>query len=420
MFRSILLTFGVRIISAALNFLVLVLLSNELGADGKGVCSKFIAIIANALIFCDLIGGPALVYLAAKMRIRQMLLPSYLFSFVSSFIVLLVFMLLRQLECDGLSVFMIFVLLSFFNSAIAIHQNILMGKMAYGKLNILIFIQAVLTYAGIKIMLSANKPTFYGFVWGLMIAYVATALLGFIFMFTLKNEGEKVSFSKFFSSAFKFGFTNQVGHLLQFCNGRLSYFILGNNSVGVFSNATSIGESVWMVSNSIITVQYGKVANEENEKKASAISLVLLKLNLFIVFCGALFVVFLPDNFFQWLFGPEFTGIHSVLVCLFPGLVFYSGYLVLGHHFSGRGEFVKNIYAISFGFVVTISSLIIVSLCCVHYSLIVASIITSISYFFNFFSALILFTKTTKFKLIDFLPSKSDLTFIKQEFKKKK
>jgi len=175
-----------------------------------------------------------------------------------------------------------------------------------------------------------------------------------------------------------------------------------------------------MVSNSIITVQYGKVANEENEKKASAISLVLLKLNLFIVFCGALFVVFLPDNFFQWLFGPEFTGIHSVLVCLFPGLVFYSGYLVLGHHFSGRGEFVKNIYAISFGFVVTISSLIIVSLCCVHYSLIVASIITSISYFFNFFSALILFTKTTKFKLIDFLPSKSDLTFIKQEFKKKK
>ncbi|MBC7862841.1 MAG: hypothetical protein IAF38_07690, partial [Bacteroidia bacterium] len=114
------------------------------------------------------------------------------------------------------------------------------------------------------------------------------------------------------------------------------------------------------------------------------------------------------------------AGIHPVLLYLFPGLVFYSGYLILGHHFSGRGDFSKNLIPIFCGLVFTAVGLIYIYFSYPEFTMTHAAIVTCLSYFANFFTALFIFYKDASLGWRDFLPSGTDINFIKEELKRKK
>ncbi|MBC7861826.1 MAG: hypothetical protein IAF38_02555, partial [Bacteroidia bacterium] len=277
MFRQIIVNFGVRIVAAVLSFLIIVLLSQALGAEGKGICTRYVVVISNALIFCDLLGGPPLVYLSSRYKITNMLFPSYLWSAATSCIVICVFIALKQIDQKE---FVQLAGLSFLNSCIAINQNILSGRQHFGKLNVIIFFQSVLAFAGLKVLFVLSAATTENYLYSLYIAWAFSASLGLFFIFSIRDTAPKISFPEFFTQAIKYGFINAAGHIIQFFNQRLSYFFLNEKSLGIFSNAVSLGESVWMVSNSIATVQYGKVSNTTDKSKAEKISFVLLKINL--------------------------------------------------------------------------------------------------------------------------------------------
>jgi O-antigen/teichoic acid export membrane protein len=417
MVRQIIFTFGIRFCSAVLNFLVIVLLSQGLGPEGKGICTKYIAIISNALIFCDLLGGPAIVYLAARNRVKSMILPAYTWSALTSGIVISVFFLLGQID---LSEMLHLVVLSFINSCIAIHQNILSGRMKFGKVNLLVFLQALLTFAFLKLQFSTAGAVPANYIYSLYFAWGLTALLGIFFVLSLQDTAQKIPVFTFLRSAFNAGVINQLGHILQFFNQRLSYFLLGENPLGIFSNAVSVGESAWMIPNSIAGVQYGKVSNTEDKVFAGKISLVLLKLNLVLVLFAVTILVLLPDNFFTWVFGKEFAGMPPLLLLLFPGLVFYSGFLVLGHHFSGRGQFSKNLWPICTGLVFTAGALLYCYFSFQEFTMKQAAAVTSLSYFGNFITAVYLFSKDAEIRFKDFIPSGKDIKFILGELKRKK
>jgi O-antigen/teichoic acid export membrane protein len=421
MLRPILFTFFVRLVCAVLNFLVVVLLSNHLGPEGKGVCAKYITIIANALIFCDFLGGPALVYLVARFKISRILIPAYIWSALASVVVMFFFMLAGEATYYE---FLFLSILSFLNSCIAIHQNILSARMQFAKLNSVMLLQTVLLFLSLQYFLHAFNfesfpPRTLYYVWALGLSFGLSALLGFFFVVTLKDEGEQASFAKLIGSAFRYGFINNTGHFFQFLNQRVSYYLLNNRLLGVFSNGVSVGESVWMISNSIATVQYGKISNMESKSYAESISLVLLKINLFFCLFGVLVLALLPDSLFTWLFGNEFSGIHTVLLYLSPGLLFYSGYLILGHHFSGTGKFAKNLYCILTGLVFTISGVGIIYISGVEFTMTHAAIITSLAYAGNFLCALFLFFKEAELSALRIIPTAADFKFIRMELKRK-
>ncbi len=416
MLRPIIFTFLVRIVSAVLNFLVIVVLSQELGTEGKGICAKYIAIIANALIFCDFLGGPPLVYLLARHRITNILVPTYLWSAVTSVVVMYFFMLAGQIDSNE---FIYLSVLSFLNSCIAIHQNILAGKMQFFKLNVILLLQTVLLFFSLRYFISLTGPHTIDYIWALAIAWGLSALIGFLFIINLDNSGGKISLRKFLGSAFGFGFINISGHTLQYLNQRLSFFLMNNRLLGVFSNAVQIGESVWIISNSIASVQYGKISNTEKKDYAERISLVLLKINLVFCMLAAVIMALLPDSFFTWLFGDDFNGIHHVLLYLAPGLVLYSGYLILGHHFSGTGNFIKNLYCIITGLAFTALGLSVIYFVYDEFTMHHLAMVTSLSYLGNFICALLIFRRDADLSLSDFLPGASDLDFIRRELKRK-
>jgi O-antigen/teichoic acid export membrane protein len=424
MIRPVLFSFLVRFSAAILNFLVVVILSNALGPIGKGICSKYITIIANALIFCDFIGGPPLVYLSAKYRVASVLIPSYVWSFLTSIFTILIFFLFDQFPTEEL---VIMIILSFLNSCIAIHQNILSGKLKFYQLNIVILLQSLTLFFSLKYLFSASEdylelsasPIHYLIALGF--SYGIAAMTGFLFIINLEKTGKPIRLINFLKEAFRYGFVNILGHGLQFINQRLSYYMLNVQTLGIFSNVSSIGESLWLIPNSLATVQYGKISNTQDEKEANAITLLFLKANLLLCVVAAIIMVFIPDDFFVWLFGPDFSGIGEALIILVPGLFLFSGYLIIGHHFSGRGKFILNLKSIAVGLVITITGFIVFSIAHVQFTAVNIALLTTLSYSGNFIYAFFVFYKSSKFNLMDVIIKKEEvISLVKGVLKKKK
>src|SRR5688572_7666686 len=96
MFSKILHTFTSRVGIAGLNFLIVILTAQNLGAAGRGEISLFVANIALVLLFTSILGGTGLTYLTPRTNIYQLVLPAYVWSAVMSGGVTFLIFLLNQ------------------------------------------------------------------------------------------------------------------------------------------------------------------------------------------------------------------------------------------------------------------------------------------------------------------------------------
>jgi O-antigen/teichoic acid export membrane protein len=96
-----------------------------------------------------------------------------------------------------------------------------------------------------------------------------------------------------------------------------------------------------------------------------------------------------PASFYELLFGPAFKDVKQSLVVLLPGVLFLSGYLIIGHYFSGTGKFYRNNLAISAGVIVTLIGFLFIQFVSkTEPDEITAAAITSIANFAIFFSVI--------------------------------
>ena len=85
MLKSILGNFSVRFSSAIFNLLIAVLVSQFLGAAGKGEQSLILASITIVLLFHNLVSGASIIYLASRLNPQKLLIVSYLWTITVSF-----------------------------------------------------------------------------------------------------------------------------------------------------------------------------------------------------------------------------------------------------------------------------------------------------------------------------------------------
>ncbi len=211
---------------------------------------------------------------------------------------------------------------------------------------------------------------------------------------------------------------NQAGHILQFMSFRVSYYLLASYSgaaiLGVYSNGISLIESLLLISNSFAAVLYPKIANSTNIKFAQTLTLQMTKLSIIICIMALIPLLLLPSEFWVWLFGSEFKDVKQVILLLSPGIVFYNITLIIGHYFSGTGKYKVNTYSNLIGLLITVllSILVIPS-----YGIVVAGIISSISYLGIALFIIIYFTREAEIKIQQLLPTVSDFIWLKEQTK---
>lgn len=360
MLNKILNTFGTRSLSAVINFLIAIVVSQYLGADGKGAQGIIIATIAFVLVFSNLVGGATLVYLIPRYKFSLLLLPSYLWSIIISliaYLVLWVFDIVRPEFILHIS------LLSILNSFTNIHSTLLVGKEKIKASNLVSLLQPLIVILSLLLhFMVLDDVSISAYINSLYFAFGGSLLVSLIYVFRVFGKIRLQPAHEYLvviKELFRLGFMNQMAHITQMMSFRLSYYFLedfhGEASVGVYSNGIQIMESIWLISKSISLVQYARIANTEDKKYSQQLSIKLLKAGSLISLACLIPLLLLQESFYLFIFGDDFTGVKEVIWILAPGVLVYNFSIILGHYFSGIGKYHINTIASSIGLAVSIA-----------------------------------------------------------------
>ena len=425
MFKKILNTFGTKMLAAALNLLIAIIISQTLGDTGSGTQSLVLTSITFILIFSEIVCGASIVYLAPRHSFKKILIASVIWSgliaIVMGFCIRLFYPKLDQ------DLVLHVAILSFISSLSNINFRLLVGKEEIQKANYNTLLQPVLlTLTLVLYYIALKKTDIYGYIIGLYAAYFGTFLLGVWMLrkdYTQLPHDKDRDYGPVLKDLFKYGFLNQTGHFVQFFNLRLSYYLLdsyiGRGQVGVFSRSVSLAEAIWIISNSIALVQYARIANADDRAYAQKLTLDLSKICLVISALAVIVLALLPPQVYTFVFGKDFGEMAGIIRILAPGVLFYCVFLILGHYYSGIGRYQMNTFAALCGLAATcILGFTLIP----RYDVIGAAITSAVSYTVNAIFLFVFFLKESHFKGKDFILRKSEIqnyiAELKQQFSK--
>jgi O-antigen/teichoic acid export membrane protein len=414
MFKKIAFTFGIKIIIALLNLAIVILLSQQLGAAGKGEASLIVTSIAMILIFCNLVGGSTLVYFVPRYNIRKLFLLSNIWSV---FVCLAALFLFDRFELLDDKVITAVSMLSLINSFLSTNLIILLGKERITAHNIISLVQALLHFV-ILILLFRNssEKNIDSYILSLYISMGLCFILSMILVFPILIHDKGNDEPGLLIKLLKFGGYSQAGHVMKFISFRCTYYMLSDFSgdviLGIFSNGVSLIESIFLISNSISTVLYPKVSNSEDIHYSRKITLELTRFSIILCVLALIPLMILPSSFYVWLFGNEFSGVHEVILILAPGILFYNVALVIGHYFSGIGKFRVNTLANFIGLISTVGLAIIYY---PNFGLMEVGLISTISYILTALIIIYYFIKEAGIDPKELIPRISDFNRMKTE-----
>jgi len=359
MLKTILSTFFTRFFIALSNLVLAVILSNYLGASGRGEQSLIITLISFIIIITSLIGTSALSYLIPRYPFSALLSLSYLWV---SVIILVCFLILPFLDLVPSIYTADICILSFLLSLLNIHITVLIAHQKINAVNFLNFFQSLMIILALMTAFTLfNKKSISSYIIALYTGYGITLTISIFFVrgffrnFRLESLSTWIEVLK---KLFILGTFNQVAVFTQLLSFRLSYYILnfyyGKEAVGIYSNAVAVAESIWLIGRSIGTVQHSRIVNSHDAGFSLNLTSRLNRINLVLSLAMIIILVWIPGSWYVFLFGNEFININFIIQTLSPGIVFFGVALILGYYFSSTGKHFVNAIASSTGLIITI------------------------------------------------------------------
>jgi O-antigen/teichoic acid export membrane protein len=351
MWRSIFGSLGVRVLSALLNLALVILFSQLTGAEGKGEQSLLLTSVAIITIFDSFVGGAALVYLSSRHAWWQLLKAAYVWIII---VTLCAYALLSVLGILSPEYLLDVVALSALSALSSVHTSLILGQQRIKAYNLVQITVPLLTLISCLVQWYIWAGLNYAL--SLYIAYSSSLFISCIFVLIyfpkLKPSPVKKGLQVFQQMA-SLGFYNQLAHVLQLLSFRASFYLLeeykGTAEVGVFSNASSITESIWLIATSISLWQYAAISNSDNHTYTIQITEKLTRFGLIAALFGAVFFLIVPADFYAFVFGKEFGTLQYLMLLLAPGVWAFTYALVVGHYFSGHGKYWVNALASGIG-----------------------------------------------------------------------
>jgi O-antigen/teichoic acid export membrane protein len=416
MFRNILSTISTRILIAMLTLIMVLLNARLLGTEKVGTLALIILAIAILQLASNLIGGGALVYLMPRTQLIKIFLPSCAWALLSSaggtFILNLFHLIPAGYAYD---VFFLASLLSLFT----INFLVLMGEERIRAYNIISLLQVAILFGVLMIFFfGLGIREVQAYLYGLYISYSFAFLASLVLILSSFRKKEVKESGNILKQLFKLGSVMQLGNIIQFFNYRLSYyfieFFLKRASVGIYSVAVQLSESIWLIAKSISMVQYTRISNEKDENYAAKLTLDLMKISFILTFLALILIMILLHVFFTLIVKPEFNQVPLIMYVLASGILTLSVSIILSPYFSGQGKPIHNTIGAAIGlFFTLVLSLILIPILKLPGAALaaVSAYIASTSYQF------IVFVKKSKVKPRDFLLRKSDIVLILNQVK---
>ncbi|MFT3737309.1 MAG: polysaccharide biosynthesis C-terminal domain-containing protein [Breznakibacter sp.] len=347
MIRKALNTLVLKIGSAFFNLLIAIMLSNCLGASGRGVQSLLLATISIIVTITGLFGSAPLSFLYSKSSRLALLWVSYLWALVLSLIVLMVISYVPIVPYD--QVWHV-VSISCISSLGASNLSLFLAKERISAYNLLQALGPFVVFFWMLLELSAlGSLSVQSYIRSLYLSNGLIFIISFYGVIKLQSQIVFVKWSSFLSDTkamFRYGFFNQTAALVQMISYRGNYYligwIIGESAIGVYSNAIAIAESIWLIPRSIALVLYSKILNVTNERAKQKIVKRALAINALVQLWAITVLALIPEHLYVFLFGNDFGEVRTVILWLLPSIFLYGQTLVSSHYFSGTGRHYIN------------------------------------------------------------------------------
>lgn len=346
-------TFGSRLLGAILSFSLIIIVSRWLGSEERGICGLYLVIITTITAISDIAAGATAPYLLNLYPASRLLKGQMAWAFFPALIVPLVFVFLSGLSFTE---YLLLFLAGWLNSTWSILQQLLLGTRKFLAINLMTIIIPALSMAGFILFYKWGFQSAIFYLSAILSAFFIACLAGFFLLNPeLKSHGNEQK-EQGRRHIFQLGFQNQLAHLASLLNSRLVYLMLPAASLGLWSNTLTIGEAFFLIPGSLGQVAYGLVASKTNKEEGRAVFQKAWWANLAVLFPCMGFAWFLPESFWQWVFGADFSGISALLKLGIPGIGLYCLYLLVSYRQSASGNFQYNFYALLAGLTINLSA----------------------------------------------------------------
>jgi O-antigen/teichoic acid export membrane protein len=141
----------------------------------------------------------------------------------------------------------------------------------------------------------------------------------------------------------RYGFKVYISSVFTFFNYKQDRFLLNAYlspaSVGVYNVGANLGEKLWLLSQSVSTVLFPKIASLEDDEHQRRWMTPFIARHVFTGTAIAAFLLFwLTPFLIQLLYGEEFSDASGVLRIILPGVVFLTISRIVSNDIAGRGH----------------------------------------------------------------------------------
>lgn len=394
--------------TAFINFAILLITSKVLGGEIRGEITLFVLNIAIIQIVNEIYTGYTLVHFIPKYSFKKLYKFGFLWVALCT-LVLSIFFYLFNVKMGGNWVHLF--LLSFIIILHSFHLVFILGKEKIKLYNWLSASQPLILLLSLLIFIFVlQQKSFTSYIISMYISFVPPAIISSIYIF--KEYRNPIKQEVFIvKQIFTNGFYNQFAALTHMLSNRYNYYLLSTNLlVGVYSSATSLIESVWLISGSVTPIILTHVANSKQNEENKHITFVLAKLCFLLSIVCVLVLYFIPDVFFVILLGDDFAETKHIMLLLSPGILCVSFSSIIVHYYSGIGQQKTIALANLCGFITTISLGYAFIL---NYGVDGACYVSSISYFITSMILLIVFMRKHHFTIKDLFEIRKNIYLIK-------
>jgi O-antigen/teichoic acid export membrane protein len=419
MFREILNTIWTKIFSAILALGILIITTQYLGADGRGLVSLIYSSIGIIGIFAGFVGGPAVIYLAAKEKMQYLLLPIY--SWIL-FVAIIGSALAWILQIVPVFYIPFIAVLAITSSIYVVNLYIIVGHQKVRTNNVIYMLQWAINLATLVLFFSVLNQANVEFV---AIALLISNIFGLAFTFhEMRKISGTVQFDwseevKVIKSLVSLSFFAQAAAVMYYLYNRLGIFLLNIFAalfaVGIYSVGVNISDFIILASQSIALVEYSRISNSTDREYARNITIRLSKFGFLITLGITLLLLLLPDWVFTLVFGRDFASVHGVLLTMAPGIVVFGAGIIIFNYFAGIGRNRVNAGAAVVGLIVNV---LFCYLLIPLYGSMGAGIASSISFIVMSSVLIIVFLDETNTRFKELFIRSSDFTYLFRKFQK--
>jgi len=409
--KNTLITFITRLVTAAFNIGIIIIIARILGPEGQGLYSLIILFPSLLLIFTSFGINPASVFLIGKGRYspKEVFGNGIIFNAVISvFTVLIGFIVIfffSENFFPGVEKKYLFLILPLIPLTLFfdLGSQILLGIQKIKKYNIISFLQSGLFLGLIGVLLFQ-----WSSVGAAIFAQIFSFLLvGIILFFIVKKEigGISLKFNKnYFKESFSYGIKMHLGGIFSFLHYRIDLFLLNifinPLAVGLYYAAAKLAEGIWVLSTSAATMLFTRVASEKDEKGLKEFTPIVCRNILLITLLIVVLLFFLSDWIITLFYSEDFLDSIRPFQILLIGTLAISGWRILANDIAGRGKPLLNTYVIGAS---AIMNIILNILWIPKYGITGAAWATAISYFSMLISTLFIYRKVSGNRLKDII-----------------